>query len=101
MAMTIFFILNGLGVAFLLYVLANFWKERQPAQNDAPAYITELEQQGRTNVIAMSHPISQPTYSGFSVGAFPKDRREFVGTQDGSKGAREAARAPVRLVSAR
>ena len=32
MAMTIFFLLNGLGVIFLLYVLANFWKRGAPAK---------------------------------------------------------------------
>ena len=32
--MTIFFVLNGMGVVFLLCVLANFWKEaHRPASN--------------------------------------------------------------------
>lgn len=34
MAMTIFFVLNGLGVFFLLYVLAKFWQEgRHPKKH--------------------------------------------------------------------
>ena len=44
MAITIFLILNGLGVAFLLYVLANFWKEGHRPKNDARKYAAEFGQ---------------------------------------------------------
>jgi hypothetical protein len=42
MAVTIFFLLNGLGVMFLLYVLANFWKEGAPINEQLPEQCGEV-----------------------------------------------------------
>ncbi len=42
MAMTIFFVLNGLGVIFLLYVLANFWKEGHRPQSNVRKHATDF-----------------------------------------------------------
>lgn len=35
MAMTIFFVLNGLGLLFLLYVLAKFWQEGRHSRKNS------------------------------------------------------------------
>ena len=67
MAMTIFLVLNGLGVIFLLYVLANFWKEGQRSKNDARKYAMEFERRDWADVFVVTHPISHSAQGGVSV----------------------------------
>ena len=75
MVMTIFMALNGLGVAFLLYVLANFWKEGRRPENNARKYATEFEQRDWADVVVITHPISHSAQGGISVIPFrPLDR---------------------------
>jgi hypothetical protein len=76
MAMTIFFVLNGLGVAFLLYVLANFWKEGRQAKNDAGKHAAKFAQRNWADVLVVTHPISHAAQGGVSVIAFPSRREE-------------------------
>jgi hypothetical protein len=65
--MTIFFLLNGLGVVFLLYVLANFWKEGHKPKNNARKYAAEYERRDWANVVVVTHPISHCAQGGLSV----------------------------------
>ena len=58
MAMTIFFLLNGMGVVFLLYVLANFWKEGHRPKSNARKYATEYGRRDWADVFVVTHPIS-------------------------------------------
>jgi hypothetical protein len=75
MVMTIFLVLNGLGVAFLLYVLANFWKEGHRPENNARQYETEFERRDWADVAVITHPISHSAQGGISVIPFrPLDR---------------------------
>jgi hypothetical protein len=67
MAMTIFYLLNGLGVVFLLYVLANFWKEGRRPKNNARRYATEFGRHEWTEMIVVTHPISHFAQGGLSV----------------------------------
>jgi hypothetical protein len=67
MTMTIFLVLNGLGVAFLLYVLANFWKEGHRAKNSNRKYATEFGQRDWADVLVVTHPISHNAQGGLSV----------------------------------
>jgi len=67
MAMTIFFVLNGLGVIFLLYVLANFWKEGHRPKNDARKYAMEFGRRDWADVVVVTHPISHSAQGGLSV----------------------------------
>jgi hypothetical protein len=67
MAMTIFLVLNGLGVVFLLYVLANFWKESRRPKNNARMYAAEFGQRDWTDVAVVTHRISQNPQGGLSV----------------------------------
>jgi hypothetical protein len=76
MAMTIFYLLNGLGVVFLLYVLANFWKEGQRPKNDARKDTAELGRRDWADVIVVTFPISHSAQGGLSVLPFPGRDRE-------------------------
>jgi hypothetical protein len=67
MAMTIFLVLNGVGVAFLLYVLANFWKEGHRPKSNARKYATEIDRRDWADVFVITHPISHAAQSGISV----------------------------------
>jgi len=67
MAMTIFFVLNGMDVAFLLYVLANFWKEGRRPKSNARMYATEFGRRGWAEVFVVTHPISHAAPGGISV----------------------------------
>jgi len=68
--MTIFLLLNGLGVVFLLYVLANFWKEGQRQKTYPKEHAAEFEQQSEADVIVLTHPISHSAQGGVSVLSF-------------------------------
>jgi hypothetical protein len=75
MAMTIFFLLNGMGVVFLLYVLANFWKEGHRPMNNAPKYAAEYGRRDWANAVVVTHPISNSAQGRLSVIPFrPRDR---------------------------
>ena len=59
MAMIIFTVLSGLGVAFVLYVLGQFWKEGRRSKNPAGRqYEIELSYMDRPEVFVETHPIS-------------------------------------------
>ncbi len=66
MAMTIFFTLNGLGVVFLLFVLANLWKEGHSAKDDV-AEDTLRRNRDWADVVVITHPISHSAHGGLSV----------------------------------
>ena len=89
--MTIFFLLNGLGVVFLLYVLANFWKEGHKPKNNARKYAAEYRRRDWANVVVVTHPISHNAQGGLSVIPFrvrdrnsdkPAQRMTLHGTPD-------------------
>jgi hypothetical protein len=67
MAITIFLVLNGLAVVFLLYVLANFWLDGHRAGNRRPTEerMSGVEEWG--NVAVITHPISPAAQGGLSV----------------------------------
>jgi len=67
MAMTIFFLLNGLGVVFLLYVLANFLKEGHREKNAERRYARDFDGRGIADVFVLTHPISHSAYGGVTV----------------------------------
>jgi len=68
MAMTLFTILNGLGVVFLVYVLVQFWKEghrpMKPAMRDRAI---EFPVKDRPTVLVVTHPVSHCAHGGLSV----------------------------------
>ena len=100
MATTIFLLLNGLGVAFLLNVLANFWKEGQRPKTNARKYAAEFGREW-TEVVIQMHPISHSAPGGSSVIPFQARDTEPAGKPDHGPAAREAIEIPLRRVSIR
>jgi len=59
MAMMLFTLLNGLAVVFLLYVLAQFWKEGHRPMKSAPRdRAIEFSTKDKPTVFVVTHPIS-------------------------------------------
>ncbi|MGA7793458.1 MAG: hypothetical protein WCA19_10495 [Candidatus Acidiferrales bacterium] len=100
MAMTIFFVLNGLGVIFLLYVLANFWKEGHRPQSDARKHAMEFGRLDWADVFVMTHPISHSAQGGVSVIPF-QTRTQY--SNEPARGAASSVtqQAPARRFSTR
>ena len=67
MAMTIFVLINGIGVVFLLYVLANFWKEGHRSTSRARRHAMEFGQRDWAGVVVVTRPISHHARGGRSL----------------------------------
>ena len=67
MSTTIFLVLSGLGVIFLMYVLANFWKEGHRPMNDERNDVMEFRGRNWADVVIVTHPISLSAQGGVSV----------------------------------
>ena len=101
MAMTIFFMLNGMGVAFLLYVLANFWKEGHRPKSNARKYATEFGRRDWADVIVVTHPISHSAQGGLSVIPFQARGQELRGKPSRGAISRGTVEVPVGRISTR
>jgi len=99
--MTIFFVLNGVGVVFLLYVLANFWKEGHQPKNVDRKYAMEFGPRDRADVIVVTHPISHAAQGGISVIPFQARRQELRDKPSGEAISRGTVEVPVRRFSTR
>jgi hypothetical protein len=100
MAMTIFFVLNGLGVIFLLYVLANFWKEGHRPKSNVRKYATDFRQRDWADVFVLTHPISHSAQSGVSV--IPFQARDRYSDRPARRAASSVTQeAPARRFSTR
>jgi hypothetical protein len=66
MATTIFLLLNGLGVVFLVFVLANFWMEGRRPKSNARKYAAEYGRRDWINAAIVTHPINN-AQGGLSV----------------------------------
>lgn len=65
--MPIFFMLNGLGLVFLLYVLVNFWKEGRRTNRPVRHHTLDGERPRDFEPIIVTHPISHTAQGGISV----------------------------------
>lgn len=82
MAMTIFMMLNGMGVAFLVYVLIHFWKEGRQSRVAAPRRrVVEFSNGRSADVLVITHPITQSGQAGLSVISMKPQGLEPVKTQ--------------------
>jgi hypothetical protein len=99
MAMTIFFALNGLGVAFLLYVLAKFWNDGHRPRNNARKYAAEFGRRDWAEVIVVTHPISHAAHGGLSVIPFQPRPRALHDKPPRRAVSREAFELPMRWIS--
>ena len=101
MTMTIFLVLNGLGVGFLLYVLANFWKEGHRSMKLDRKYAPEFKYRDWVDVLVVPHPISHSAQDGVSVIAFEGRGRKAGSKPEQRPAAREAVEMPLRRISTR
>jgi hypothetical protein len=101
MAMTIFYLLNGMGVVFLLYVLASFWKEGHQPKNDDRKFASEFRQREWASVFIATHPISHSAQGGVSVIPFQARDRGFSGKPAARTSSSRTQEMPVRRVSTR
>jgi len=99
--MTIFLVLNALGVVFLLYVLANFWKEGRRPKNNARKYAAEFGERNWYEVAVVTHPISHNAQGGISVIPFQARDRSVGGKSEDGQAGRKAVRIPLQKISTR
>ena len=102
--MTIFFVLNGVGIVFLLCVLTNFWKEgrrpKNPTNNDRK-YAADLGGSDWTEAIAMTHPVSHTAQGRLSVIPFQARRQELRHNHSRQANPCGSVEVPVKRISTR
>jgi len=110
MAMKMFLLLNGMGVIFLLYVLANFWKDghqsKNPMNSDKPnkndrKYAAKFGRRDWAEVAVVTHPISRAAQGGVSVIPFRPRDPEVYGNSARGEAFRGTPAMPVKRFSTR
>lgn len=102
MAMTLFMILNGVGVAFLLYVLGNFWIEGRRSSVAAPRRrVVEFSNGRSADVLVITHPITQSGQAGLSAISVKAQARKRENTQVNPEAAERVVEMPMRRFSTR
>src|ERR1035438_2474535 len=103
--MTIFLVLNGMGVVFLLYVLANFWNEGHRdghhEKNDRWWSATDFGRRDRADLVVITDRTSLESEGGLSVIPFQARRRELSNRQVATADGCETSEALFRQASAR
>lgn len=67
MAIKLFLLLNAMGVVFLIYVLANFWKEGSRTKSDTRPDEFDFMREQRPAVLVVTHLIAHGTNGSGSV----------------------------------
>src|SRR5579859_7261562 len=98
--MTIFLALNGVGVIFLLYVLAQFWKEGRRHAADVRKCDAEAVRREWVEVLVTTHPVSHSAHGGLPVIPFPARDRQ-IGAGGYMAASRTASEFPTRRISTR
>ena len=102
MAMMIFTMLNGVGVAFLVYVLVHFWKEgRQSKASGLGRRVVEFSNGRSADVLVITHPITQSGQGGLSVISMKSTVRGQKETQVNPGTADRVVEMPMRRCSTR
>lgn len=81
MATTIFLILNVMGLAFLLYVLANFWMEGRRTRTDFRPDEYDFLREERQSVLVVTHLVAHEMQGGENVIPLPVRRQGPAGQQ--------------------
>jgi hypothetical protein len=71
MAITLFLVLNGMSVVFLLYVLAKFWAEGRRPRRTLRKYEVEFGTRNWSNHVVETHAISRDSLGRRAVIPFP------------------------------
>jgi len=101
MAMKIFFLLNGLGVVFLLYVLAKFWNDGRRPRNNARKYDAEFGRRDWADIIVITHPIPRAAKGGLTVIPFQTRHRALRYKSLRGAASRETVELPMTWISTR
>lgn len=102
MGVTIFLALNILGAVFLLYVLANFWREGHRPGSIARIYTAEFGERDLSFAVAVTHPISRHrAASGKSVIPFESRNPEIGGQRNRRTADSKMIEMPARRISTR
>jgi len=101
MAMGIFILLNGVGLAFLVYVLINFWNEGHRAKSATRPFQTHFVRNDIPEVHVINFPISHSAAGGLSVMPLQAQESKSRGKQDSRPAGRAAVEIPRKRVSAR
>jgi hypothetical protein len=103
--MTIFLVLNGIGVVFLLYVLANFWKEgHRDGHHDRNAHwwsAADFGMRDSADLVVITQRTSPEAEIGLSVIPFQARSRELSNRQVGTAGVCETSDSMLKQASAR
>jgi hypothetical protein len=88
--MIAFYVLNGLGVIFMLYVLIQFWKEGHRSVNrTARKYKIDASEMGTCEAVAVARPIrtrAQGKYSVIPIRPSEGEQRRNQGHEDMAMG---------------
>jgi hypothetical protein len=96
--MTIFFVLNGAGIVFLLYVLANFWKEGRRRKKIGMRFSSKAGKRDCADTHIVALPISNKAQARLVIIPFRTRGRFIDGPAQGTiSGATSEAR--VRRIS--
>jgi hypothetical protein len=101
MAITIFLVLNGLGVVFLLYVLEQFWKEGHRPTDTDRKYASDFGRRDWSQVVVVTHPVSHSAQGGLSVIPFRVRNRTLADAPDRGPADSQAMEIPTRRISTR
>ena len=82
MAIKLFLLLNAMGVVFLMYVLANFWKEGSRTTSDTRPDEFDFMREERPAVLVVTHLIAHGTQGNGSVIPLQLRERGSAGKQD-------------------
>lgn len=99
--MTVFLLLNGLGVIFLLYVLGGFWREGHQRRRRSQEFVAEFSPRQGVSILVVTEPISIKEDTRASVIPFPMPRREPTERQAQRALAARAPEFPAQRISTR
>ena len=99
--MTIFLVLIGMGVVFLLYVLANFWQEGRRSKTLAQMSVVISSLGTQAEVVAITPPISLSASGNLSVMPFPVSSKQQFAKSAESTTAHRMIEMPVKKFSTR
>ena len=95
MAILVFLILCGLSVAFLVYVLAQFWREGHRIRDGVKPTMV-FSRPWNPNAIVVTHPISFSAQRGISEMALQSQMLASSGQRDWDSGKGRVLQMPLR-----
>jgi hypothetical protein len=101
LVMKIFLMLNGAGVVFLLYVLANFWKEGRRSNLAIRRRGISIVQLSRSGIIMMPKPTSRGALGGQTAAPYRVQELGIPGQREIQTTKRATNELPLKKYSTR